>query len=1034
MAKVYVSSTIADLRRERELVFQWLREARHQAVDSYLPDSDTVRDSCLNDVDTCDLYVLILGHRYGTQPAQDNPEGLSITHLEYRRAGQSGIPRVALLRTSIPDISLSDIDDPDKAPLVRAFRAEVGREVRPAEFRDEGGLMRGLSTGVQSELEKLGERPGGVGAAAPWAADPVLRLAPRPTVLAGREDLLAELDNRLGGGDRSGPRVVTLLGLAGAGKTSVALEFAHRHVAEARVAWQFAAQDPAVLSAGFGELAAALGVREGTGASDPVVPVHGALAAAPAGWLLVFDNAPDPEAMQAFLPPAGAGRVLITSRNALWPPGQAVDVPVLDTEVAAGFLVDRTGDHDRQSAVGLAEATGGLPLALEQAAAYIRASGGSLAGYLASFHRRRAGLLARGQPAGYQGTVATTWSLAFTQLEQSAPAAAGLLRLLAFCAPEPVPLRLLLQPRPGLADNLRGDVAAVLVSLLEDELAVDDAVVDLRKFSLVTPAGVGLVTVHRLVQAVTVDQMPQELAGAWRQAAAMVIDAAIPSDPEQPEIWSDFAALLPHAQAALGADTGGLERIARYLGFSGSHVAARDLQQRIVGARESVLGPEHPDTLTARDYLARWTGAAGDWVAARDQYAALLPVAERVLGVEDLEALQIRGNLAYWTGQAGDPAASRDLFAALVPIAERLLGQDHPETLMARAFLARWTGEAGDAAAARDQFAALLPVRERVSGLNHQYTLHVRAHLASWTGQAGDAAAARDQFAALLPVREQVSGLEHPETLQVRNQLARWTGEAGDPADARDQYVALLPVRERVSGPQHPDTLRDRGNLAHWTGQAGDAVAARDQFTALLPIAERAGGPEHPEVLHVRAHLASWTGQAGDAVAARDQFTALLPIAERVLGPEHPDTLHVRHELALWTGQAGDPAAARDQFAALLPIAERVLGPEHPDTLRARGNLAHWTGQAGDAVAARDQFTTLLPIAERVGGPEHPEVLTARAYLARWTGEAGDAAAARNLFASLLPIRERVSGREHPDTLHASRSLAYWTKQADAAS
>src|SRR5438552_3001829 len=101
MAKVYVSSTIVDLEAERRAVMEWLRAARHQAVDSYLPDSETLRDSCLNDVDGCDLYVLILGHRYGFQIEAENPEKLSITHLEFRRAGQSGIPRIALLRTSV---------------------------------------------------------------------------------------------------------------------------------------------------------------------------------------------------------------------------------------------------------------------------------------------------------------------------------------------------------------------------------------------------------------------------------------------------------------------------------------------------------------------------------------------------------------------------------------------------------------------------------------------------------------------------------------------------------------------------------------------------------------------------------------------------------------------------------------------------------------------------------------------------------------------------------------------------------------------
>jgi hypothetical protein len=118
MAKVYVSSTVADLQAERRAVIDWLVTAGHQPVHSYRLDSETIRESCLDDIDGCDLYVLILGHRYGFQPEEDNPKKLSITHLEFQRARQSGIPRIALLRTSIPDIRLSDLLDPQKAPLL----------------------------------------------------------------------------------------------------------------------------------------------------------------------------------------------------------------------------------------------------------------------------------------------------------------------------------------------------------------------------------------------------------------------------------------------------------------------------------------------------------------------------------------------------------------------------------------------------------------------------------------------------------------------------------------------------------------------------------------------------------------------------------------------------------------------------------------------------------------------------------------------------------------------------------------------------
>jgi len=862
MARVYVSSTIADLEAERQVVIDWLVAAQHQVSHSYRPSSDTVRDGCLEDIDTSDLYVLILGHRYGFQPPKDNPDGLSITHLEFRRAGQSGKPRVALLRTSIPDVGLSDVADPPSLALVQEFRAEVASMVRAGEFGDLRGLVQALSTGVPAELEKaqaeLANQDG-----APQSAGRVVRLAPRPLFLAGREDLVAEVEARLAGGEGSGPRVVSLHGLAGAGKTSVALAYAHTHLTEGGITWQFAAEDTAVLAAGFTELATALGTREEAG--DPVVAVHGALAAS-AGWLLVFDNAPGAEAVEAFMPPMGDGRVLVTSRNALWPPGQALEVPVLDLEVAADFLATRTGDADRQAAAGLAAAVGGLPLALEQAAAYAQATGNSLAGYLALFHQRRAGLLARGGPPRYGGTVATTWALAFGQLEQSNPGAAGLLRLMTFCAPEAVPLRLLLQPRPGVAEQLSPEVAGVLAPLLDDELATGDAVAALRRYSLVRPVGDGLVSVHRLVQAVTADHMPDELRGAWRQAAATVVEAAIPDNPRQPGTWPVFAALLPHAQAALTADTSGMTRIASYLGYSGSYVAAREVSQGMLDARDRVLGPEHPDTLTARHNLARWTGEAGDATGARDQYATLLSVQERVLGPEHPHTLDTRGNLAYYIGQAGDATGARDQYATLLPIDERVFGPEHPKTLTARHNLADWTGEVGDAAGARDQYAALLPIRERVLGPEHPDTLTTRHDLAWSTGEAGDAAEARDQYAALLPIRERVLGPEHPDTLTTRGNLAWSTRKAGDAAGARDRLVALLPIEERVSGPEHPDTLTTRHNLAVWTGRAGDAAGARDQLAVLLPLRERVSGPEHPATLTTRRDLAYWTKRAdGDA-------------------------------------------------------------------------------------------------------------------------------------------------------------------------
>jgi hypothetical protein len=696
----------------------------------------------------------------------------------------------------------------------------------------------------------------------PEVASQPVRLAPRPVFLAGREELLADLDARLTSKQgQSGPRLVALCGLGGAGKTSVAVEYAHRHLAEVAVCWQFPAEDPAVLAAEFAVLAAQLGARDLVDPRDPVASVHAVLARQDAGWLLVLDNAAGRASVEPFVPPAGPGRVLVTTQNQHWPAGQALDVPVLDRGAAADFLVNRTGDSDRAAALELAGELGGLPLALEQAAAFMQATGTTLARYLPMFQARQADLLAHGEAAGHPAHVAATLGLALFRLAEEDRSAAGLMRLLAFVAPEPVPLALLLTDEEP-AGRIGPEVADAIGPLLGDPVAMGAAIIALRRYSLVAPAGDELVLVHRLVRAITRAQLTADLAAQWEQAAAALVEGAVPTEPQLPAAWPVAAVLLPHARAVLDLTSGGLWQITQSLGHGGSYTAARDLFRLIADAhtKSDAYGPEHPDTLATRH------------------------------------------DLAHWTGEAGDAARARDQFAALLPIYEQVLGPEHPTTLTTRHNLARWTGQAGDAAGARDQFAALLPIRERVLGPEHPSILTTRHNVARWTGQAGDAAGARDQYAALLPIRERVLGPEHPDTLTTRHNLAYWTGEAGDAAGARDQVAALLPIRERVLGPEHPDTLATRHTLAYWTGEAGDAAGARDQLAALLPIHKRVQGPEHPHTLTTLASLARLTGEAGDAAGARDQLAALLPIRERVLGPEHPGTLNTRASLAYWTG------------------------------------------------------------------------------------------------------------------------------------
>jgi hypothetical protein len=815
---------------------------------------------CREVVRGCDVYVGVIGLRYGS-PVRDQPD-VSYTELEFSVATDAMLPRLVFLldEDAVPPVLAGDLID-----------SEAGFQARQAAFRqrlrDAGVTVRAVASPEQLELLLLQallesrQALSGPGRSAasrqhprPGATGRPVRLAPRPAFLAGRDELLADLHARLS--TSAGLRTAVLCGLGGSGKTSIAIEYAQRHLDSFAVAWQLPAEEPTALAAGFADLAAQLGARSTPDAGSSVTQVHAMLADHPGEWLLIFDNAPGLAQVQDALPPAGNGRVLITSQDPHWPAGQAVEVPVLASDVAAAFLQERTGNAERDAARELAAELGGLPLALEQAAAYMLTAGRSISGYLALFRQRRRDLLQRGEPIGYGKQVATTWALAFERLRQASPQPAGLLRLLACCAADRIPLRLLLRPRPALT----GALPAELAPLLDDPLAGDDALAALRRFSLVSKPQDGMVSVHRLVQAATLDQLPGTEAEAWRQAARLLIAAALPDDSADPANWPAYAALLPHAEATLRPEDASMGRIADFFSRTGNYADGRAHCSKILSARERLLGPDHLATLDARDELAFLTAVSGD-----------------------------------------DPAGAVEQFRSLVRDRERLQGPEHPDTLLTRYGLARWTRNAGDDAEARRQHAALLPLLERVLGPEHRYTLNTRVNLAGWLGTDGNPAAARDECAAILQIRERTSGPEHTATLETRGHLAHWIGEAGDPVTARDQFGALVQVSSRVLGPEHPTTLLHRVRLARWTGEAGNPEAARNQLAMLVQVSSRVLGPEHPTTLLYRVRLARWTGEAGNPEAAGNQLATLAQVSRRVLGPDHPRTVAIRADLNRWS-------------------------------------------------------------------------------------------------------------------------------------
>src|SRR5262245_36251539 len=368
---------------------------------------------------------------------------------------------------------------------------------------------------------------------------PFIGVPPRIASFTGRAAELDRLDDIL---MQDKPAAVTqasvgraaVQGMGGVGKTSLAIEYAHRFRGlYAGVCWCPAETRTGLLSALAG-LAVIIGATTTDEADVEKAAKAGLrrLAEQRATWLLVYDNVPAPDAIADLLPSAGA-RLLITSRFSDWSEvADEIELDVLPPEEAVRFLQSRAGRSDAAGAETLVEALGRLPLALDHAAAYCKRTQtrfGDYATKASSF------ISAAPRGAGYPRSVAATFDLAIMEAVTQCPAAEALMAYLAQCAPDRIPMTLVEGAVEDEVQRMKALAALAEVSLLKHD-----------PFEDATPA----VTVHRLVQAVA--RARSEAKGSAQGAVGRLIAwlaAQYPSDGYNPQSWPLCAQLTPHLTA-----------------------------------------------------------------------------------------------------------------------------------------------------------------------------------------------------------------------------------------------------------------------------------------------------------------------------------------------------------------------------------------------------------------------------------------------------------------------------------------------------
>ncbi|HET8844116.1 MAG TPA: tetratricopeptide repeat protein [Ktedonobacteraceae bacterium] len=488
----------------------------------------------------------------------------------------------------------------------------------------------------------------------------------RNPFFTGREEILKNMHTRLSPGQVVAlTHSYALQGLGGIGKTQLALEYAYRHALSYSAVFWIEAETSETAISSLLHLADVLQLpeRQESDQQRVVVAVQHWLSGH-SGWLLIWDNLEDLELLPRLLPTTvRQGAILLTTRcQALGARAVGMDVVPMAPEEGMLFVLRRakvlepeaTKEHMLQLAARLPDeyaaarrlvtTMGGLPLALDQAGAYIEETGCSFVGYLHRYRQQRRHLLARrGEISGdHPLSVVATLGLACQRVTRQSSAALELLRCCAYLHLDAIPEELLLAG----ADHL----GPVLGPVVADFSHFDEALTALRTFSLVQRhPETHMLSLHRLVQVILQEELGQQEQEQWQQRIVQLLNAIFPAITYysgRKEIWEPSERLLPHVmtcaaaipdhlQSQAFADL--LQKAAAYLDGRSRYELAESLYQRALQIQERVLGPEHLEVATPLEGLAMLYYEQGKYRQAELLQQRALQIREQALGPEHPE-------------------------------------------------------------------------------------------------------------------------------------------------------------------------------------------------------------------------------------------------------------------------------------------------------------------------------------------------------------------------------------------------------------
>jgi tetratricopeptide (TPR) repeat protein len=756
---------------------------------------------------------------------------------------------------------------------------------------------------------------------------------PKNSNFIGRRKLLKQIEDHFSQ-KTALPILTACHGLGGIGKTRVALEFVWQHYKKYKGVVWFNAESRDRLQNDYISLGRELNIirdDDNINAGESAYYVkHWLEDSSHAGWLLVYDNADNYKAIRELLPTKG-GKILITSRHtADWPQEIPIDVFTIDEsrDYILKVLNTQISESDLMQIKTFAETLGRLPLAIAQAAAYLKRNKMSISDYLKYYKQKKSHILnSKILPSDYHASVFITWDITMEAIRKESLLAASLLNSCAFLASDDIPNFLLEKLANTPENNPDSEIFEEALGTLDcySMLAVNK-----QNHSS---------SIHRLVQEVIRIKWGKEKTYDLMNILNLLID----SFPYKGQTIADYdmkRQLLPHLEAFTthldawqqeeyqlrkDKEKECLIRIADGYKSLGNAEKVRELLERVLAIEERHCGLDHPNVATTLTNLGNAYGKLGDTQKKRDLLERALAIEERHFGLDHPEVAITLNNLGNAYGYLGDTQKKRDLLERALAIEERHFGLEHPEVAATLANLGNAYGKLGETQKKRDLLERALAIEERHFRPDHPEVAITLTNLGNAYGKLGDTHKSRELLERALVIEERHFGLDHPEVAATLTKLGNVYEDLGDIQKSREFLERALAIKEKHYGLNHPNMAITLNNLGIAYGKLGDIQKSCEFLERALAIKERHFGLDHPEVAATLTNLGNAYGKLGDTQKSCGFLERELAIKERHLRIDHPEVAAILTNLGNVYGKLGDIQKSREFLERAFAINKDIL-------------------------------------------------------------------------------------------------------------